>query len=62
MQKLGGTKENTMVFEDARYCTKTLVENNFRFMIVRDDSQCDDLEELQSLGRPFVNDYADLMK
>ncbi len=59
---LGSTKQNTVVFEDACYSIKTLVQNNYRVYAVSDDSQTDsDLQFIKQHAEKFIEDYASII-
>ena len=63
MNNLGGTKENTMFFEDAGYCIKTLVENNFLLTVIDDEMQQYEIDYIRSYyNKPIIKDYAELIK
>ncbi len=62
MNELGGTKENTMFFEDARYCIETLSNNGFRYTVIQDDMQVAEIDLIKEFyDKPFVEDYATLI-
>jgi len=59
MKELGGNKENTMFFEDARYCVETLHNNGFRYTVIEDEMQATEIDLIkQFYPKPFVNDFA----
>ena len=56
VEQLGGTKAQTMVFEDAYYSAKTLVANRYRFTAMYDESQTEsDSIFLRSTAEEFAN-------
>ncbi len=62
MCELGGTKENTMFFEDARYCIETLSNHNFRYTVIQDEMQIAEIDLIKKFyDKPFVENYAHLM-
>ncbi len=62
MCTLGGTKENTMFFEDARYCIETLYNHGFRYTVIQDEMQIAEIDLIKNFyDKPFVEDYALLM-
>lgn len=62
MKVLGGNKENTMFFEDARYCIETLHNNGFRYTVIEDEMQIAEIDLIKKFyPEPFTNDFAQLL-
>lgn len=63
LNALGGTKQNTMVFEDTLYCINTLKENGYRYTIISEPTQSkDELINGGYIDNNYIEDYFELIK
>lgn len=61
MQRLGGTKDTTAVFEDALYAVKAAKEGGFYVVAVQDDITENDTPMIQSLCDKYIYSYQELL-
>ena len=62
IERLGGTKENTVVFEDATHCINTAAKAGYRIFAIDDDYSRCDRENTEKLCERYVTDYGTLIK
>ena len=62
LQALGGTKEDTVVFEDVVDCIKTAKSNGYRVIAVSDVCQGNSVDEIIKTADRFINTYKELME
>jgi len=63
IELIGGTKEDTVVFEDAYYCLETLRNNGFKYAIVHDGERSSALtQEIVSDATYYIHSYKELLK
>ena len=55
--KIGGNKENTVVFEDAIYCIRTVSDSGYRLFAKDDPYSQKDREEIESRCEKYIEDY-----
>ena len=58
---LGGTKQNTAVFEDVLVCMQTCKKNGYYTVAVPDSCQAATLCEIRATADRFITSYKDLM-
>ena len=61
MQRLGGNKQNTIIFEDALYAIRSAKKGGFYVVAVAEDTRPDDFEEIQHLADKYIHSYQDLL-
>lgn len=61
MEKLGGTLENTVVFEDALHCIKTVKSAGFYTIGISDETTKSDSEEIRSICDRYISSYYELI-
>ncbi len=57
LEKIGGNKENTAVFEDAIYCIRTVSDSGYRLFAKDDPYSQKDREEIESRCEKYIEDY-----
>ena len=57
LEKIGGNKENTAVFEDALYCVRTVSDSGYRLFAKDDPYSQKDREEIESRCEKYIEDY-----
>ena len=57
LKKIGGTKEDTVVFEDQLYCIKTASDSGYRVIAVEDKYASRDRAEIRPRCEKYVTDY-----
>ncbi len=62
LERLGGTKENTVVFEDAPYCINTASKAGYRIFAIDDDYSRYDRENTEKLCERYITDYGMFIK
>ena len=61
MERLGGNKQNTIVFEDALYAVRSAKEGGFYVIAVAEDTRPNDTIEIQNLADKYIYSYEDLL-
>ncbi len=61
MQRLGGTMQNTMVFEDALYAIRSAKKGGFYVVAVAEKTRPADFEEIQQLADNYIYSYEELL-
>ena len=62
IELLGGTKEETVIFEDALYCLETLYNHNFRYAVVYDGIRSSVITDtIKEKSEHFIHSYKELM-
>ena len=61
MERLGGTKESTIVFEDALHAIKGAKSGNFTVYAIKDPVTERDSESLQRLAERYIENYQELL-
>ena len=56
MERLGGTRDDTVVFEDAWYAVKTASEDGFRVIAVRDPSEAGNAPKIEAAAERILPD------
>jgi len=62
LERLGGTKENTVVFEDQLYCIKTASAAGYRIFAVDDEYSRQDRQTTEKLCERYITDYGMFIK
>lgn len=62
MEALGGTKENTAVFEDAVWCIRTSAAAGYYTVAIADEIQSQYYPEIKRLSSKFINTYKEMME
>ena len=61
LSMLGGTKENTVIFEDASYSIRTAVENGYRVWAIEDEYERDHKDEIIALSERYIKNYNEII-
>ena len=61
MQRLGGKKENTIIFEDALYAIDTAKKDNFYVIAVSENTRAEDKLQIQQLADRYIYSYKELL-
>ena len=61
MIRLGGNKQNTIVFEDALYAIRSAKEGGFYVIAIAEDTRPNDTAEIQTLADKYIYSYEDLL-
>ena len=61
MRRIGGNKEETMVFEDALYAANTLKANGFRYTIIEDPGNILWRDEIKIGCEKYIKGYGELL-
>ena len=61
MERLGGSKENTIIFEDALYAINTAKKENFYVIAVALNTPLQDAPEVQNLADKYIHSYQELL-
>ncbi len=61
MQRLGGTMQNTIVFEDALYAIRSAKKGGFYVVAVAEKTRPADFEEIQQLADNYIYSYEELL-
>lgn len=61
LKKLGGTKDNTVIFEDVLVAVKTAKNAGYYVISVYDEMQGNTREEIINISDKFINNYKEMM-
>ncbi len=61
MELIGGSKEETMVFEDSLYAANTLKKNGFRYTIIEEAGSLCCVDELKDGCENYIKSYEELL-
>lgn len=60
LEKLGKSKEDVWVFEDALYAIKSAKKAGFKVLGIRDESNKDQLDEIKAISDIYIENFSDL--
>lgn len=61
MERLGGTKENTVVFEDAYYAIKGAKDGGFRVYAIADHTSATETAQIKAIADKYIQSYQELL-
>lgn len=61
MERLGGNKQNTLVFEDALYAIRSAKKGGFYTVAVAESTRPNDFEEIKTLADKYIESYQELL-